>query len=643
MKKITATVLMSTMLFTMSDNYVHANDIEGHWMQVHLDYLIDNNIMVAEDGNYYPNRAITRAEFASFIVRAMKLEGTAPHVFSDVPPSYVYAHDIALANKAGIISGYQDGRFAPNQEITRQQMAKLLNTVANQLSIKTIKDAPKFHDANDIYPEYREAVNNIASYGLINGSVINGKAYFNPLENATRSQAAKMIHILFDPSAVEIDKEKNPEVKPTQPSKGDYEIRVWREGKAHILKKYPTLAEAEKDFAKDKGYYIESKGKILKMSYGLATTNAFTIIYGPDKKSQVTYISGGSELEYKNNDANWVEINLAGYKGFVKRESVTIKPYHLVQERSYYTRSGDNLQHYQYNHLTKSYGSYTAGKAPLSLKEGQKYYSWDGATFIDALSTVVAQQYNYYQFMPVHTATSYSAAELNSYIYQSLAELEMLYRSNPTVFSRYKDATKKSKLLNIGATVKDIEGRYNVNAAMIVSLAIHESLYGLSDRAQLENNLFGLYVTDSNPLLKKFPSVAANVEELMKAFWKKNYIPANAPYANGAVFGNKNIGFNVKYASDQYWGSKAAGHYYRLDKALGLKDYNQNIRVGITNKPNVVVYNNEGVNTSFVYKKPEMTVQITGETATHYKVVSDANPSQQVFINKIDVTEINTK
>jgi len=642
MKKITTALLMSTMLFTMSDNQAYANDIEGHWMKTHLDYLIDHNIMVAEDGNYFPNRNITRAEFASFIVRALKLEGTAPHVFSDVPPSYVYAHDIALANKEGIIVGYGDGTFAPNKEISRQQMAKLLNIVADRLNTKTVKEAPRFQDVQDIYPEYREAVAKIASYGLINGVEINGKNYFQPTQSATRGHAAKMIHILLNPKAAEQVSPK-PEVKPTLPSTGDFEMRVWRDNRIQTLKKYPTLADAEKDFSREHGYYIESKGKILKMSYGLVTTNAFTLVYGADKKSQVTYVSSGSEMEYKNNDANWVEVNLAGYRGYVKRSDVTLQPYHMLKERSYYARSGDNLLHYQYNHLTKSYGSYVAGKAPTALKEGHKYYSWDGATFIDSSSNIVAEQYNYYQFLPVHTATQYTAQELDGYIYKTLAELEVLYRSNPTTFYRYKDATKKSKLIGIGQTVKDIEQRYNVNAAMIVSLAIHESLYGLSDRAQLENNLFGLYVTDSNPLLKKFPSVQANVEELMKAFWKKNYIPANAAYANGAVFGNKNIGFNVKYASDQYWGSKAAGHYNRLDGALGSKDYQQNIRVGLTNKPNVAVYNDEGSSVSFVYKNTEMTVQIVGETAGYYKVVSDAQPTKHVYIKKADMAELKTK
>ena len=42
----------------------------------------------------------------------------------------------------------------------------------------------------------------------------------------------------------------------------------------------------------------------------------------------------------------------------------------------------------------------------------------------------------------------------------------------------------------------------------------------------------------------------------------------------GAHVGNKASGMNVKYASDPYWGEKIAGWYYRMDKALGGKDYN---------------------------------------------------------------------
>ena len=94
---------------------------------------------------------------------------------------------------------------------------------------------------------------------------------------------------------------------------------------------------------------------------------------------------------------------------------------------------------------------------------------------------------------------------------------------------------------------------------LILALAQHESAYGMSEQAQNLNNLFGLCVYDTNPLNKNFESVMTNINELITKFWQPNYITPTGPYANGAVVGSKAFGFNVKYASDPYWGEKIAG------------------------------------------------------------------------------------
>ena len=101
---------------------------------------------------------------------------------------------------------------------------------------------------------------------------------------------------------------------------------------------------------------------------------------------------------------------------------------------------------------------------------------------------------------------------------------------------------------------------------------------------------------------------------LLTAFWNKNYIPPNAAYANGAVFGNKAMGFNVQYASDPYWGAKAAGHLYRMDKMMGGKDLANPYTVGLTTEALNV---REGAGTRIIqvayrYNKTGMPVIIVG-------------------------------
>ena len=91
-----------------------------------------------------------------------------------------------------------------------------------------------------------------------------------------------------------------------------------------------------------------------------------------------------------------------------------------------------------------------------------------------------------------------------------------------------------------------------------------------------------------------------------------NYIPQSGGYANGAVLGNKALGFNVKYASDPYWGQKIAGHMYRVDKFLGSKDFGQ-YRIGITNTTGLNVRHEPKVSSAtlqFTYKNAGMPVAI---------------------------------
>ena len=172
----------------------------------------------------------------------------------------------------------------------------------------------------------------------------------------------------------------------------------------------------------------------------------------------------------------------------------------------------------------------------------------------------------------------------------------------------------------------------------------------MSEQAQNYNNLFGLYVYDTNPLNEKFDSVQANVTELVEKFWQPNYITPSAiigkDYANGAVVGTKAIGFNVKYASDPFWGAKIAGHYYRTDKALGFKDIQHPYTVGLTTSTGLNIrtvattYNNEPL---FTYKKANMPVIIASSHLPEwYEIVSDVLYDQNVYVHKDYVKILNT-
>jgi hypothetical protein len=86
-----------------------------------------------EDGTFKPNNQITRAEFAAIASRFAQLSKTDNAVFSDVPATYWAYQEINSAYAKGWVNGYEDGTFRPGKNITRAEVAKLVNTMLNRL------------------------------------------------------------------------------------------------------------------------------------------------------------------------------------------------------------------------------------------------------------------------------------------------------------------------------------------------------------------------------------------------------------------------------------------------------------------------------------------------------------------------------
>ena len=84
-----------------------------------------------EDGTFGPDKTITRAEFAAVIVRALGMEDAAAGaavntIFTDVTAAHWGAGYVQVANQQGIIAGYGDGTFGPDDEVTYEQAVKMI-------------------------------------------------------------------------------------------------------------------------------------------------------------------------------------------------------------------------------------------------------------------------------------------------------------------------------------------------------------------------------------------------------------------------------------------------------------------------------------------------------------------------------------
>lgn len=83
-----------------------------------------SRLVIFDPEKFEPNKAITRADFAEYIVRALGLyrEGSGnENKFTDVSASGDRTLTILIANEYGIITGYTDGTFKPDQKITREE------------------------------------------------------------------------------------------------------------------------------------------------------------------------------------------------------------------------------------------------------------------------------------------------------------------------------------------------------------------------------------------------------------------------------------------------------------------------------------------------------------------------------------------
>ncbi len=502
----------------------------------------------------------------------------------------------------------------------------MLERAIDYLKIPKGTSSITFKDNASIIKDYRSAVAIGAQLGIIIGS----DGYFMPEKNATIGQAATFIQrlmLLAGDGTADVS---------------TYAIKEISNGTLVGNQGFSSFEAAEKAITKNTQVIVQ-KDKIVKMSSGYVVTNNYVALYSETIKDQIA-VAGNTEMEYISSDATQVKVRLAGQVGYLKQADVTLIPFSLSKGRSYYSVENGEIKHTLYDYKTNKYSSsYVYGKAPAFMKQGEKYYSWNGIYFTNGNSSSKGEAYNYYQFLPARATTQYTAEEIDAYILNKLAEIES------TGITLYKDATTKSKLIGLGKTLKEVEANSKINAMLILALAQHESAYGMSDHAQNLNNLFGLYVYDTNPLNKKFDSVAANINELVEKFLQPNYItPGGSPgrnYANGAVVGSKALGFNVKYASDPFWGAKIAYHYYRAEKALGFKDANNPYKIGLTTTAGLNVRLETSTSNSplFTYVRSGMPVIIVNTDINGWhEVLSDKLHTGSAYISKDYIKLIDT-
>ena len=170
-------------------------DTAGHWAQAEIEEMYRKGIVSGVTATTFePDRAVTRAEFAALIARALELAATTPAGFFDVADGAWYASSVNAAANAGIIAGY-GGAFRPDDRITREEMAVVIAKAYQYRDGEAASGSiGKFSDIDQISDWAVTSVDTATSAGLIAGMTADT---FAPQEYTTRAQTAVIISRLL--------------------------------------------------------------------------------------------------------------------------------------------------------------------------------------------------------------------------------------------------------------------------------------------------------------------------------------------------------------------------------------------------------------------------------------------------------------
>ena len=261
-------------------------------------------------------------------------------------------------------------------------------------------------------------------------------------------------------------------------------------------------------------------------------------IYNADGE-KLSYISQGSVVwldKDRKSDDKRLAITISGLSGYMKTEDLQA----LDASKDfipYYESDGHRFYHYVAQNASIPVSSHLS-----DMEVGKKYYSADGLHF-DGFNLESP-----FLFKDLTEATNYSAEDLDKVF--SLLNID------------------NSLLENKGATFKEAEKHYHINALYLLAHSALESDWGRSKIAKDKNNFFGITAYDTTPYLsaKTFDDVDKGILGATK--WiKENYIDRDRTF-----LGNKASGMNVQYASDPYWGEKIASVMMKINEKLGGKD-----------------------------------------------------------------------
>jgi len=183
---------------TESSSTKEFSDITNYgWAKESINGLYKRGIINGfGDGKFYPQNNVKREEFVKMLVEYLELDKEAKSTFKDVSYDAWYSEYVQAAVSNGIVNGISESEFGSGLNITRQDIAVMCYN-AMKKHIDTLgaeKNLSAFKDAQEISNYAKEAVKVLGSMGVLNG---NENGEFLPKNNATRAEAAKILYMMI--------------------------------------------------------------------------------------------------------------------------------------------------------------------------------------------------------------------------------------------------------------------------------------------------------------------------------------------------------------------------------------------------------------------------------------------------------------
>jgi hypothetical protein len=150
-----------------------------------------------EDGTFRPQNPVTRGEMAKFIRQAFQIPtDTSCGNFPDVGPAHTFYNDVTTLRCNNVISGFTDGLFKPDEQVTRGQTTKFImeGLRARENDTQYLRYTGTDSPFDDVPPSYVFYEQVMAAYvhGIVSGFTVNT---YEPEQYTLREQMAKMIDI----------------------------------------------------------------------------------------------------------------------------------------------------------------------------------------------------------------------------------------------------------------------------------------------------------------------------------------------------------------------------------------------------------------------------------------------------------------